>query len=1643
VIDRPTGTSDRREGVPGKLVASDLDADAMTPSEALRYSEFAVTSRVDRRAEPGADDGSLAGAFAFIEQSRNGQPLPDALRARLSEELGVDLSSVRIHTDERAAQAAEQLHARAFTIGEDVYFARGAYDPSSGDGIELIAHEVAHVVQQRGGTRASSRARVSQPGDSHERDADAFAARFARGQDPARWINELRRVGDRVPLPMQRELEAHFGTSLDFVETYVGDSARLACQLLAASAFAVRNVVAFADPSPRKDQLMHELAHVIQTGGRAGAAPGAFAIGSLSVSQESAPAEVDARAAARGAPVTATADPGVIHREGTPGNTPPDADTPWSLDDAKDGFTNKFKPKIPMRGADDPYQFAAVGPANDFLLLFDKTSVGMFQLAKYQEAVGHITPEQKKKSAQDLQKLHQQYWKDLGLVQPKIGNPDSTSWAYVDPGEPITQQVLYLLLEERSHPDAKEMWETYCKVVNKLHDKGSIQSFNQVNLGGRQYPVDGKTRSAYTDPEYKALEQQLVDAIVAEPKYRWRAKSYWRTFYKEVCENAPLLPQGAQGKAFKEIIKADTGIFEDEEAVFKDDTLTSQTKTRKADGYTLSGDMILLEAKSGTTPDDKFVSQASDYAKIVRGTGIPAYSPADAKGKTFTRVCYVFATQELAKQYAPKLKTAFAGIEDKLEIVPDPDAIGIATVKANPTFSIPLKQKNVTSHTIVNPPIIQPGMSAKRAVITTDAPNSPNVTGGQLDFDLDMGGAIQGEKVSKTITPDGASGGQIENKMPGLKVPGLDKILPRLTTEAKLTDGGVEASIGITPGPSGVPNLNLTESKLTAKFDGSTLSVDGKIGIAHTSGKVSGSVQVTYAAGQWAFVGTATVTDGIVPGLSGFTAKVKYDAGKWSFGVDQVSYERKIGAVNLKGTAYGVEYDVDKGDFGAMLMLDADLGMFGKASAQGTLEHNKIKKLEVSYDSPELKYPAKSDKPTFTGTIGGTVTYQNDQFSGSIRGTANLAIPALQKIAGEKGVGLAVQAEINADGSYAGSISTTTPLQFGDHFRVPAISCKIDKEGNVSGDFSIEVVKFKYLEQAKIECGIDKDGFHVKKADIKVPFGTEGEKFWGSLAVTYAEGKGLQITGDISYKIKEGMVAHGTLTYSTETNEVKVELSVDEIKLFQYSTSKTLFTFSKQIPLVSIYGLGIYLDLGFDLIFGFDFNLGLAPKITLDGLSLETFTFKSISAEIALLGALIAKLTAQPKVGLGIFALSPSLLRGGGGLKIPITGEAALKPSAKFHVQYAPDGGVTGDASVGMSLQFGIKGAVKPYAELSVLDGAWNPSWEGDNLTEFEIMPPKELFNFTLDFGGDMKKQDPKIPDQPGPPSGATGAKQVEQEKPDTKEAGGGTANKDADPQSSGPSGDGGGLPDEPLKLGSLLSGLKGLPGYQTISAIMQKAGAAWEKIKGFFSRVAKAFTGFFQSMADSMNEIIDGFSTEGLAYLPKLLRKIVGENVWSIIEPLVNVAASTAEALLSAFESDAPKGVGDFFPWALRMASTILGVAWSSLPSVISAVRTMFSRLGAAAQKLVSYMVNQGMIGVQRHTYWYWAFGTHYFLAADRWKANVLGFGLSGEPGATILSAGAAVGFPLYEALEAMGVPPTNTSVDKDANEPYNDRWV
>ena len=137
------------------------------------------------------ESSSPSTASPHIESSLNaskgsGNPLPANTKAQMENSFDTDFSNVRLHTNDNAVQMNKDLHAQAFTHGNDIYFNSGKYDTNSTGGKHLLAHELTHVVQQGGNVQKNLS--TAQSGDgkiSHskngsiQRQTDLTATRFS------------------------------------------------------------------------------------------------------------------------------------------------------------------------------------------------------------------------------------------------------------------------------------------------------------------------------------------------------------------------------------------------------------------------------------------------------------------------------------------------------------------------------------------------------------------------------------------------------------------------------------------------------------------------------------------------------------------------------------------------------------------------------------------------------------------------------------------------------------------------------------------------------------------------------------------------------------------------------------------------------------------------------------------------------------------------------------------------------------------------------------------------------------------------------------------------------------------------------------------------------------------------------------------------------------------------------------------------------------------------------------------------------------------------------------------------------------------------------------------------------------------------
>nr|WP_255491538.1 DUF4157 domain-containing protein [Hufsiella arboris] len=110
-----------------------------------------ITPLIQTKSEsPSSASDSVSQA---IDSSRGrGDSIDHQTNTFMSDRFGSDFSNVNIHTDSSAVQLSRDLNAKAFTVGNDIYFNHGQYQPSTSEGKQLLAHELTHTLQQSGGT---------------------------------------------------------------------------------------------------------------------------------------------------------------------------------------------------------------------------------------------------------------------------------------------------------------------------------------------------------------------------------------------------------------------------------------------------------------------------------------------------------------------------------------------------------------------------------------------------------------------------------------------------------------------------------------------------------------------------------------------------------------------------------------------------------------------------------------------------------------------------------------------------------------------------------------------------------------------------------------------------------------------------------------------------------------------------------------------------------------------------------------------------------------------------------------------------------------------------------------------------------------------------------------------------------------------------------------------------------------------------------------------------------------------------------------------------------------------------------------------------------------------------------------------------
>lgn len=175
--DRPQAAAPEEFEDTGEGVAS-IERGSAGPSPEAGEEDRPVQTK---EAVPSSVPGRTLATTPILHSLQNGEALDAGARSGMERFFGQDLGGIRIHTDRRAQALASSLGADAFTIGHQIAFSAGKYQPHTTEGRKLLAHELTHVVQQRRGLFGEIlQSGIGRVGDRYEVEADEVAERIAR-----------------------------------------------------------------------------------------------------------------------------------------------------------------------------------------------------------------------------------------------------------------------------------------------------------------------------------------------------------------------------------------------------------------------------------------------------------------------------------------------------------------------------------------------------------------------------------------------------------------------------------------------------------------------------------------------------------------------------------------------------------------------------------------------------------------------------------------------------------------------------------------------------------------------------------------------------------------------------------------------------------------------------------------------------------------------------------------------------------------------------------------------------------------------------------------------------------------------------------------------------------------------------------------------------------------------------------------------------------------------------------------------------------------------------------------------------------------------------------------------------------------------
>jgi hypothetical protein len=985
-----------------------------------------------------------------------------------------------------------------------------------------------------------------------------------------------------------------------------------------------------------------------------------------------------------------------------------------------------------------------------------------------------------------------------------------------------------------------------------------------------------------------------------------------------------------------------------------------------------------------------------------------------------------------------------------------------------------------------------PGLTLTKARIELVAERDPRVKSGDFTMDMTMGGQVTKKDDQKTIepmpevaalgkgeapkteaketTPDGLFDITIDKAEST-----LDRLWSRLEKSVDITDEGLVGKLSLKPGASGIPGFDTTDkTKFTATLSKNKLDLHAGVGIRHKSGKVEGDIAIDWDTKSKKLKIEATATaKKLIPIVDEITIVGTYtkatdsdEAGTWDLKIKKLKASKKLGPVTLDLEATEITFDPDEATVSTEnVTLKATMPSLGEIKAENVkIEKNRITQATFKYDSADFQYPKGKKDPALKGKVKGVLTWtqasetEPPKFDGEISGDAAIRSGVIKKLAQGKTdeVKLAVKFGYK-EGNFYGSIRTESAIPIGNYFEVSKIEGILDENGELSARFTVRIINLKLskinLEEAKLSATLDKRGITLDEVAARIKFGDPTTDRVAGVLFFSGKGNEFDIYGNIDVRIKKGLVAHGEFQYDITHDKGSAKLTLKspdnptgKIQLLSYKTKepKTIFELKPKTFIIFTVGIaGAHVEFGFKLAFNYGLDFYVRPSLSISGIRFADMSFNQIMGELLLGGELWASLEATPRAAFGLFLFLPWILKGGGGLSFKVKALARLPLDGTFKVAYRKKNKddpnseyeTVGNAKLALKMTFGITADLIPDAILEVLGGIYTAKWEPkDPIASFTLLPERELFTYVVNFGDELEEEkNPKLPNESKAPPD-TSAKEERTSKPgtETKEANTdkGTAEKPTSQDKAADAKD-----EEGFSIKKMVDEILKQPKFAKIKEIIELADTIYTILKPII-KYLKFVLGFW--IGDAIAAVLDFFKgiveEKSLAkYLKKWLRKKISDDIYYVIEPLLDFVENQEEKFIKLVSRPLPSSFTGWLEWLWDSVVLVYELSWGGIISFFEALGTLAKRLAGKLGYLINGFVKAGRFNVRRVIRGAPLVDWVDEWVPDEWRVEFAGWdiGTDGWLG------GIQVATPLWLLLNNMD------NVQYTRGDPYYDFWI